>query len=308
MMTDSRPDDLRAFTADIVAAHVSNNAIGVEELQALIGNVYDALSKLDRAPEPAAEPRQPAVAIRSSVKPDHIVCLEDGKKLKLLKPYLMKTYGMTPADYRAKWGLPVDYPMVAPDYAAKRSVLARKMGLGLKSRSATSVELPPQTDAPVAIERTIESAPEKQAAPAAPPARERRTLRLRAPVATVVNASDEAPNEGSADGGRAKDSAENILCQAIARRQCVITTYNKRAVTLAPHILFTRHDEMFLRAVTLDQDGKKPREAKLGTFKLAGLGSVTGTSRLFIPFPGFSADDPAYAGNTVCALRQPAAR
>ena len=122
---------LVTLTADIVAAHVSNNSVSVDEVPALINNVYGALAGLGAAP--AAEVKlEPAVSIRSSVKNDHIVCLEDGKKMKMLKRHLMTDHGLTPAEYRARWGLAADYPMVAPDYAEKRRVLAKEIGLGRK--------------------------------------------------------------------------------------------------------------------------------------------------------------------------------
>ena len=119
------------LTSDIVAAHVSNNSVSVDEVPALISNVYGALAGLGNAP--AAEVKlEPAVSVRSSVKADHIVCLEDGKKMKMLKRHLMTDHGLTPAEYRARWGLPADYPMVAPDYAEKRRMLAKEIGLGRK--------------------------------------------------------------------------------------------------------------------------------------------------------------------------------
>lgn len=121
---------LITLTADIVAAHVSNNSVAVSDLPVLIGNVHQALAGLssgNAAPQVAPEP---AVPIRLSVKKDYIVCLDDGKKLKMLKRHLMTHYGMTPDDYRAKWGLPSDYPMVAPAYAEQRRVLAKAIGLG----------------------------------------------------------------------------------------------------------------------------------------------------------------------------------
>ena len=121
---------LITLTADIVAAHVSNNSVAVSDLPVLIGNVHQALAGLSSgtaAPQVAPEP---AVPIRLSVKKDYIVCLDDGKKLKMLKRHLMTHYGMTPDDYRAKWGLPADYPMVAPAYAEQRRVLAKAIGLG----------------------------------------------------------------------------------------------------------------------------------------------------------------------------------
>jgi predicted transcriptional regulator len=122
------------LTADIVAAHVSNNSVAVNDLPVLIANVHAALSKLD-TPAPAPEVKQePAVSIRSSIKPDYVVCLEDGKKLKMLKRHLMTHYQMTPDQYRTKWNLPADYPMVAPNYAEQRRTLAKKIGLGTKRR------------------------------------------------------------------------------------------------------------------------------------------------------------------------------
>ena len=120
------------LTADIVAAHVSNNSVAVSDIPTLIHNVHTALIGLGGPA--AAEPVNlvPAVSIRSSIKPDYIDCLEDGKKLKMLKRHLMTHYGMTPDQYRAKWGLSADYPMVAPNYAEVRRALAKKIGLGRK--------------------------------------------------------------------------------------------------------------------------------------------------------------------------------
>lgn len=124
-------ETLITLTSDIVAAHVSNNDVAVDELPLLIQNVYGALAGLGTTPQ-AEEKRDPAVSVRSSVKSDHIVCLEDGKKMKMLKRHLMTDHGLTPAEYRARWGLPADYPMVAPDYAEKRRTLAKQIGLGRK--------------------------------------------------------------------------------------------------------------------------------------------------------------------------------
>lgn len=127
-------ETLITLTADIVSAHVSNNSVAVNDLPQLIENVHNALSGLGSgAQEPEARP-EPAVSIRSSIKPDYIVCLEDGKKLKMLKRHLMTHYQMTPDDYRQKWGLNADYPMVAPNYAEQRRTLAKKIGLGTKRR------------------------------------------------------------------------------------------------------------------------------------------------------------------------------
>lgn len=124
------PETLLALTADIVSSHVSNNNVGVNDVPALVRAVHDALVGLGKPVEEPEVQQQPAVSVRASVKPDYIVCLEDGKKLKMLKRHLMTHYEMTPADYRAKWNLPADYPMVAPNYAATRKALAVKIGLG----------------------------------------------------------------------------------------------------------------------------------------------------------------------------------
>lgn len=127
-------ETLITLTSDIVAAHVSNNNVDVSDVPSLISNVYAALSGLGEATQEEETPPEPAVSIRASVKPDYIVCLEDGKKLKMLRRHLMTHYGMTPDDYRAKWGLPADYPMVAPNYAERRRALAKEIGLGTKGR------------------------------------------------------------------------------------------------------------------------------------------------------------------------------
>jgi len=128
-------ETLITLTSDIVAAHVSNNDVAVDDVPALITNVYGALSQLGEEQETQAEPPEPAVSIRASVKPDYIVCLEDGKKLKMLKRYLRTNYNMTPEEYRKRWNLPSDYPMVAPNYAETRRDLAKKIGLGRKPGS-----------------------------------------------------------------------------------------------------------------------------------------------------------------------------
>jgi len=127
-------DTLLTLTADIVAAHVSNNSVAVNDLPQLIQNVHSALTGISgsrAAPEARPEPK---VSIRASIKPDYIVCLEDGKKQKMLKRHLMTNHGMTPDEYRQKWGLAADYPMVAPNYAEQRRTLAKSIGLGTKRR------------------------------------------------------------------------------------------------------------------------------------------------------------------------------
>ena len=133
MHTDLQ-DTLITLTADIVAAHVSNNSVAVADLPVLISNVHGALTGLGNPTEQPELRQEPAVSVRSSIKPDFIVCLEDGKKLKMLKRHLMTHYQMTPEQYRAKWNLPADYPMVAPNYAEQRRTLAKKIGLGTTRR------------------------------------------------------------------------------------------------------------------------------------------------------------------------------
>jgi predicted transcriptional regulator len=125
-------ETLITLTSDIVAAHVSNNDVSVEDVPSLITSVFAALSSLGQEDTAEEAPPEPAVSIRSSVKKDHIVCLEDGKKMKMLKRHLMTDHGLTPDEYRARWNLPADYPMVAPDYAETRRELAKKIGLGRK--------------------------------------------------------------------------------------------------------------------------------------------------------------------------------
>ena len=162
--------DLITLTADIVGAHVANNNVSTGDIAGLIQSVHSALKGLGEVKEPVVEKQEPAVSIRSSVKPDHIVCLEDGKKLKMLKRYLRTNYDMSPDDYRRKWGLPSDYPMVAPNYAEKRRSLAHSIGLGRKA-------------APEAVEAAaeVEPAPKKAASGA---------KRSRSPKSTAAPAKD----------------------------------------------------------------------------------------------------------------------
>jgi predicted transcriptional regulator len=123
------------LTADIVSAYVSNNSVPSSDLPALIGQVHSALTRVSSGQgESPVEPPKPAISVKKSITADHIVCLEDGKKFKSLKRHLRTQYNMTPEQYREKWGLPADYPMVAPNYAAARSHLAKQMGLGQQRR------------------------------------------------------------------------------------------------------------------------------------------------------------------------------
>ena len=125
--------EILRMSVQIVAAYVGKNAVAANDIPDVIDTVYRSLSALDRdGPRVATEPPKPAINVRHSVTPDYIVCLEDGKKLKMLKRHLRAVYDMTPEEYRLKWGLPADYPMVAPNYAAKRSEFAKRIGLGRK--------------------------------------------------------------------------------------------------------------------------------------------------------------------------------
>ena len=147
------------LAADLVSAFVSNNPVPAAELPALIGNVHAALNKVasGSVQQPAEPKKAPAVSVKKSVQPDYIICLEDGKRFKSLKRHLRTVYDLTPAQYRAKWGLPADYPMVAPNYAATRSELAKQLGLGQKRRSEPVVEAQPEP---------VQAEPEQAKAPA----------------------------------------------------------------------------------------------------------------------------------------------
>lgn len=171
-MSEQNNETLLSLTADIVAAHVANNTVAATDLPAMIGNIYQALSGLGSVSEPKAVEPQPAVSVRASVKPDYLICLEDGKKLKMLKRHLMTHYQMTPADYRAKWKLPADYPMVAPNYAEQRRTLAHQIGLGRKAKPAAAAPAPAQKTPAKAPAKPAAKAPAKAKAakPAAPKA------------------------------------------------------------------------------------------------------------------------------------------
>ncbi|OYX66964.1 MAG: transcriptional regulator [Sphingomonadales bacterium 32-64-17] len=129
--TNENREMLITLAADIVTAHVANNSVEVSDVPVLIETVYGALAKLGGETVEEAKP-EPAVSIRASIKPDYLICLEDGKKMKMLKRHLKTAYDMTPEEYRERWNLPADYPMVAPNYAETRRELAKKIGLGRK--------------------------------------------------------------------------------------------------------------------------------------------------------------------------------
>lgn len=140
-------ESLLALTAKIVSAHLAKNATEPAAVPGLIQTVYQSLSAAGTVIEPAS-PLSPAVPIKRSVFPDYIICLEDGKKLKMLKRHLKSSYNMTPDEYRAKWGLAREYPMVAPNYAARRSTLAKSIGLGRKRADRAETPEPPETPEP----------------------------------------------------------------------------------------------------------------------------------------------------------------
>lgn len=167
---------MNADTAQVVSAWLSHNTCQPGDIPALIASVHAAFSGLSGGAAPVAAPapkQEPAVPIKKSVFPDHIVCLEDGKEMKMLKRHLMTAYGMSPEQYRAKWGLPADYPMVAPEYAKKRSSLAKDAGLGRKREpavegAAATTEAAPAPKQPVRVLRAPKKpAPKKGAAKAA---------------------------------------------------------------------------------------------------------------------------------------------
>ena len=137
MAEPTAPTNVLGLTAQIVSAHVSNNPVAADSLPSLIQDVYRTLAGIGREPVQPERP-QPAVAIKKSIFADHIVCLEDGKKLKMLKRHLKTAYNMTPEQYRERWGLAPDYPMVAPNYARQRSKLAKEIGLGTRGRRSSA--------------------------------------------------------------------------------------------------------------------------------------------------------------------------
>lgn len=138
-MTENHPenmsrDELLRMTTQVVAAYVGNNPVPEAQISDVIQSVYGSLEGLGGGDNGTQTKQKPAVPIKRSITPDHIVCLEDGKKLKMLKRYLRTAYNMTPEEYRTKWGLPADYPMVAPNYAKQRSAFAKQIGLGKRKR------------------------------------------------------------------------------------------------------------------------------------------------------------------------------
>lgn len=134
MVNQTSREELLAFTTEIVSAYLSNNTMPSSDVPAVIEQVFKTLANVNTDVNASVDRPQPAVAIKKSVTPDYIICLEDGKKLKMLKRHLKTAYGMTPEEYRERWGLPADYPMVAPNYADQRSKLAKDIGLGKRGK------------------------------------------------------------------------------------------------------------------------------------------------------------------------------
>jgi len=183
-------EELLTLTADIVSSHLSNNSVAVADVPALIQSVYEALNKAGQPAQAETPKAEPAVSIRTSVKPDYIVCLEDGKKLKMLKRYLRTNYDMSPEDYRSKWGLPRDYPMVAPNYAEQRRGLAQKIGLGRRPGTAVKTATKAVKAASDALEsarkRVTPTAKSKTAAGPKAPAKPRGRPAKKSEAAPVV--------------------------------------------------------------------------------------------------------------------------
>ena len=205
--------ELITLTADIAASFVSNNRIGTGDIGELIASVHSALSALGQSDEPSATKLEPAVSIRSSVKPDHIVCLEDGKKLKMLKRYLMTKFQMTPEQYRAKWDLKSDYPMVAPNYSATRKALALTLGLGRKAKTVASADK--ASAKPKG--RARKAAPEAAVAPAPKAAAPKAAPKTAAPKAKRGAAKAAAPAKPAAKAPRAKKAAAAPVPAASAK-------------------------------------------------------------------------------------------
>ncbi|MEQ9812922.1 MAG: MucR family transcriptional regulator [Azospirillaceae bacterium] len=136
MSEENQKKDLLALTGQIVSAHVSHNTVAMSDVPQFIEQVFRTLSSVGEETEVVEERPQPAVPIKKSITPDYLICLEDGKKMKMLKRHLATAYGMTPDEYRERWGLPSDYPMVAPNYAKQRSKLAKEIGLGTRGRKS----------------------------------------------------------------------------------------------------------------------------------------------------------------------------
>ena len=203
----SSPSDLAGLTAEIVSAYLSQNSSSARDLPEVIASVHAALSKLDAPLEPAPEPLVPPVPIKKTIGPDYIISLEDGRRYKTLKRHLAG-HGLTPQQYRERWGLPSDYPMVAPDYAAQRSTIARQLGLGRKRDAAASGSPPPSDDADATADQpevAAATAPKLQSSPE-PKARSRARSRT---VTSRAAADQPEPEAAEASGSEPNSSPES---------------------------------------------------------------------------------------------------
>jgi len=209
-MTD---ESLLSYVADIVAAHVSNNSVASGDLPGLIRAVHSSLAGLGNATAAAEEKRVPAVSIRSSVKSDAIACLECGAKMKVLKRHLSADHGLSPAEYRARWNLPADYPMVSPDYSERRKALAVKIGLGRKPQKKATT--------PPAAAAAPKEAPKAKPAPASKPARAPKAApapkAASAPKAAAAAKAASTPK--AASGADAAPAAEKAAAPAKSRKK-----------------------------------------------------------------------------------------
>ncbi|PXA86237.1 MucR family transcriptional regulator [Nostoc sp. 3335mG] len=196
-------EELLQLTADIVSAHVGNNHVSAADVPTLIQSTYAALEQANAPAAPEAAAPEPAVSIRASIKPDYIVCLEDGKKLTMLKRYLRTNFNMSPEEYRAKWNLPRDYPMVAPNYADKRRTLAKTIGLGRKAKETV-------TAAAASATKTVKTATAtaaKKAAPAVKAAAEPVAAAAKAPRKKIGIAAAKAKAVAHLGGNDANTAA-----------------------------------------------------------------------------------------------------
>ena len=261
----------------MVAAHVSRNPVPADELPALITRIYEALGALNAAPVTEAVPLAPAVPVRASVKPDHVVCLECGRKMIVLTRHLQVAHGLSPAEYRQRWGLATDHPLVAPDYAERRSTLARQSGLGGHVTGGSV--------AGGGEEPGIEAKPQGRQK------REKLTLwRNGEGKASMPQAHDhEAVQNASPDP---EPSGEKTLFEAIARLRMVSASYNGREMRLAPHQLFSRHGELFIGAFNAGKNWRHDEEPRLGYFKVSGLSDITLMADTFAPLPTFDGSLP----------------
>lgn len=268
-------ETLISMTSDIVAAHVSHNSVALDRIPVLIQTVFQALSGVGTAPAEETVAPAPAVSIRASVKPDYVACLECGRKLKMLKRHLGTEHGLTVAEYRQRWNLASDYPVIAPNYTKRRSNLAKQMGLGVQRVRKSEEPQARTTKAQGERKRaklTLWRGKEEDAslAPATPPDH---------------GTTMQPPSEPAA-------SSEKKLIEAIARLRVVTAGYNGSEMRLAPHQLFSRHGELFVSALNTRKNWRSDDERRLGHFKVSGLSSIALTDDTFEPLPSFDGSLP----------------